>query len=65
LFWWCRFFWWFKRFLLQKFFFWLNIDQANTLTSFVYKTNIEFFYSWTFQHLFYRFDRNFSLTSED
>ncbi len=51
--------------LILQFFLWLNIDQAITLTSFVYETNIDFFYSWTFQHLFRRFDRDFSLTSED
>jgi hypothetical protein len=29
----------------QQFFLWLNIDKAITVTSFVYKTNIDFFYS--------------------
>ena len=37
-------------------FLWLNIDQAITVNSFVYETNIDFFYSRTFQHLFRRFD---------
>ncbi len=48
-----------------KVFLWLNIDQAITVTSFVYETNIDFFYSRTFQHLFWRFGCDFSLTSED
>ena len=42
--------------LILQFFLWLNIDQAITVTSFVYETNIDFFYSRTFQHLFRRLD---------